>query len=85
MGAWRTGLYSADFAAHLRSAVAAVARLPFDGERLVEFLCETEPGAAREPSDPDHTVFWLKIKWMFTTERARSKLARAYPETGKES
>ena len=26
-----------------------------------------------------------KIKWMFTTERARSKLARAYPETGKES
>src|SRR6202011_2983579 len=22
-----------------------------------------------------------KIKWMFTTERARSKLARAYPET----
>ena len=26
-----------------------------------------------------------KIKWMFTTERARSKLARAYPETVKES
>jgi hypothetical protein len=26
-----------------------------------------------------------KIKWMLTTERARSKLARAYPETGKES
>jgi transposase len=26
-----------------------------------------------------------KIKWMFTTERARSKLARAYPETAKES
>ncbi len=26
-----------------------------------------------------------KIKWMFTTERARSKLARAYPETAKGS
>ena len=26
-----------------------------------------------------------KVKWMFTTERARSKLARAYPNTGKES
>jgi hypothetical protein len=26
-----------------------------------------------------------KIKWMFTTERARSKSARAYPKTGKES
>jgi transposase len=26
-----------------------------------------------------------RIKWMFTTERARAKLARAYPATGKES
>jgi transposase len=26
-----------------------------------------------------------KIKWMFTTERARRKLARAYPEAAKES
>jgi transposase len=26
-----------------------------------------------------------RIKWMFTTERARTKLARAYPDTGKES
>jgi transposase len=26
-----------------------------------------------------------KVKWMFTTERARAKLARAYPQTGKES
>ena len=25
------------------------------------------------------------IKWMFTTERARSKLARAYPDNAKES
>lgn len=26
-----------------------------------------------------------RVKWMFTTERARSKLARAYPKAGKES
>src|SRR4051794_14228222 len=26
-----------------------------------------------------------RIKWKFTTERARSKLARVYPETAKES
>ena len=25
-----------------------------------------------------------RIKWMFTTERARNKLARAYPNVGKE-
>jgi hypothetical protein len=26
-----------------------------------------------------------RIKWMFTTERARDKLARVYPKVGKES
>jgi hypothetical protein len=26
-----------------------------------------------------------RINWMFTTERARTKLARAYPNTAKES
>ncbi len=26
-----------------------------------------------------------RIKWMFTTERARSKLSRAYPDIAKES
>ena len=26
-----------------------------------------------------------RINWMFTTERARTKLARAYPDTAKES
>jgi len=25
------------------------------------------------------------VKWMFTTERARRKLARVYPNLGKES
>jgi hypothetical protein len=26
-----------------------------------------------------------RVKWMFTTERARAKLARAYPDPAKES
>ena len=26
-----------------------------------------------------------RVKWMFTTECARAKLARAYPDTAKES
>jgi hypothetical protein len=26
-----------------------------------------------------------RVNWMFTTERARAKLARAYPDTAKES
>ena len=26
-----------------------------------------------------------RVKWMFTTERARAKLARAYPDVAKES
>jgi hypothetical protein len=59
MGAWGTGLYSGDFASDLRIAVAAVARLPFDGERLLGLLCDTEPSAALDPKDPDHTAFWL--------------------------
>ena len=42
MGAWGTGLYSGDFASDLRIAVAAVARLPFDGERLLGLLCDIE-------------------------------------------
>jgi hypothetical protein len=26
-----------------------------------------------------------RIKWMFTTEKARAKMGRAYPDTAKES
>jgi len=59
MGVFGTGLYAGDFAMDLRSAIGAVLRLPFDPERLSEILCETEPGAARDPNDEDHTTFWL--------------------------
>ena len=65
MGVWGTALYSGDFALDLRTTVAAVARLPFDGDRLLELLCETEPTAAREAEDEDHTVFWLVVADQF--------------------
>lgn len=59
MGQWGTGLYFGDFAGDVRGAFGAVARLPFDGERLLELLCDLEPTAARDAADPDHTTFWL--------------------------
>src|SRR5436305_13328814 len=61
MGAWGTGLYSGDFATDLRGMVRAVARLPFSADRLVDVLCDAEPGPARGADDPDHTVFWLVL------------------------
>jgi hypothetical protein len=65
MGVWGVGLYSGDFAMDLRSAIKAVARLPFDGERLVEILSETAPTAADSPDDEDHTTFWLVVADQF--------------------
>ena len=65
MGAWGTGLYSGDFATDLRSTIGAVARLPFPADRLVEVLCDTEPGPAKSTEDPDHTVFWLVVADQF--------------------
>ncbi|TMJ59908.1 MAG: hypothetical protein E6G81_07825 [Alphaproteobacteria bacterium] len=65
MGAWGTGLYSGDFAMDLRGTIRAVARLPFPADRLVDVLCDTEAGAAHNPNDPDHTVFWLVLADQF--------------------
>ena len=65
MGTWGTGLYAGDFAADLREAISAVARLPFEAERLVDILCDYEPGAARDGADPDHPTFWLVLADQF--------------------
>ena len=58
MGAWDVGLYSSDVALDLKASLRALARLPFDGARLLKLLRATEP-AADDPEDEDHTVFWL--------------------------
>jgi hypothetical protein len=78
MGVWGSGLYSGDFAMDLRTTISAVARLPFDSDRLVDILCETEPAAANNPDDPDHTTFWLVTADQFAKRaivcsRARDK------------
>jgi hypothetical protein len=65
MGVWAPRLYSGDFAMDLRSTVAAVARLPFEGDQLLDILCETEPAAAQAGDDPDHTAFWLVVADQF--------------------
>lgn len=65
MGVWGTGLYSGDFASDLRTTIGAVTRLPFDTDRLVEILRETEPDIANDPDDPDYTVFWLVLADQF--------------------
>jgi hypothetical protein len=65
MGTWGTGLYSGDLAMDLRSTIGAVARLPFDGDCLVEILCAAEPAAANNPNDEEHTIFWLVVADQF--------------------
>lgn len=78
MGVWGTGLYSGDFAKDLSSATRAVAQLPFDGEELTDLLCSVEPGAANNPSDEEHTTFWLVVADQFAkrgivSERVRQR------------
>ena len=65
MGFWGAKLYSGDFALDLRSAVAAVARLPLDEAELVAALRAGEAAAADDPKDPDHTTFWLVLADQF--------------------
>ncbi|WP_266170294.1 hypothetical protein [Dyella subtropica] len=49
----------------LRTTVGAVVRLPYDPDRLVEILCETEPTAANDSTDEDHPTFWLIVADQF--------------------
>lgn len=76
MGVWGAGLYSSDFAMDLRSAIGAVARLPFDGDRLVEILSENEPTAAGNPDDEHHTTFWLVVADQFAKRAIACDRAR---------
>jgi hypothetical protein len=65
MGVWGARLYSGDFAMDLRATIRAVARLPFDGDKLLDILSETEPAAALATTDSDHTTFWLVVADQF--------------------
>jgi hypothetical protein len=76
MGVWATGLYSGDFALDLRSTIGAVAKLPFDSERLVDILCESERAAAHNPDDTDHATFWLVVADQFAKRGIESDRAQ---------
>ena len=76
MGVWATGLYAGDFALDLRSTLGAVAKLPFDNERLLDILCESEPAAAHNAEDTDHATFWLVIADQFAKRGIESNRAR---------
>jgi len=75
VGSWGTSLYSGDFAADLRRTVAVVARLPFDGERLLDLIIEAEHAAATNSDDEDHTIFWLVVADQLTRRGIHSARA----------
>lgn len=61
MGVWGTGLYSGDFALDLRATIRAVARLPFDGEKMLAILRSTADGADADEQNEEHSTFWLVV------------------------
>jgi hypothetical protein len=76
MGAWGIGLYSGDFAQDLKAAIGAVCRLPLSEAELVDALCESEKTAATDPTDEDHTIFWLVLADQFERRRVFSSRVR---------
>jgi hypothetical protein len=52
-------------AVDLRSTVGAVARLPFDGDRITEIIAGTETSVANNPNDEDCSTFWLVLADQF--------------------
>ena len=75
MGVWGTGLYSSDFALDLREAIKAVLRLPFEGDKLLQLLCDLEPSSANDPNDEDHCTFWLVVADQFAKAGVQSERA----------
>lgn len=58
-------MYSGDFALDLRTTIAALARLPFDGDRICRMIRDTEVQAADNAADSDHTTFWFVLADQF--------------------
>src|SRR5436305_12434095 len=65
MGAWGAGLYSSDMAADMRAVIKSALRLPFDEDRIVDILSDSERRAAADPGSEDHTTFWLVLADQF--------------------
>jgi hypothetical protein len=64
MGSWGIGLYQDDSAADLRSMIAILAKLPADGDRILQIILDTwkEPVGLDDNAGP---AFWLVIADQF--------------------
>src|SRR5205085_5862055 len=45
--------------------IKSALRLPFDEDRIVDILSDSERRAAADPNDEDHTTFWLVLADQF--------------------
>ena len=85
---WSAGLYSEDYnnyGAVVKSGVSALARVPEDGDTLLELFCEANAEVALNPQDERHYIFWLATADQFArkgivSERARSTALRILDE-----
>jgi hypothetical protein len=64
LGSWGAGLYQDDEAADLKNTIALLAKLPADGDRILEFLLEhrEEPPSFDRDGGP---TFWLVVADQF--------------------
>jgi hypothetical protein len=74
MGTWGGGLYADDYAVDLRESISGVARLPYDGDKLLVVL-RKEESCADHGGDQDHYVFWLVTADQFTRRGITSREA----------
>ncbi|EDL58986.1 hypothetical protein [Gimesia maris] len=65
MGSWGAGLYSNDIALDLKSAVAAIVKLPFESEQLIKMLAEAFTEEAGRETNEEYTTFWLVLADQF--------------------
>jgi hypothetical protein len=88
MGTWGPGLYSNDFAADLRPALAKLALLPFDQNKLLDCVIALEPSVATNPEGEDYTTFWLVVADQFAKKSVFNskvkEIASGIIESGKD-
>lgn len=63
MGAWGAGLYDDDTAGDLKNTIALVAKVPEDGDRLLQMLKDVQGNV--DPADEDGSLFWLVVADQF--------------------
>jgi hypothetical protein len=75
MGTWGASLYDDDEAGDLKNAIAAVCKVPGDGDRLLSLLKEMY--GARDPASDEGSLFWLVVADQFERRGLRCAEATA--------